>query len=119
MKLSTLSSKKVIILTHAGADVDAFASAAIFSLFLGKNSKIGIPDHINLNAKALAENTNTQFEINPDISDFDAIIIVDLNSYEMLGSLKKSVMDYKKPIYVFDHHEKSAKIMTFAEGSVT
>ena len=118
LKLSTLGSKKVLILTHAGADVDALASAAIFSLFLGKNSRIGIPDHINLNAKALAENTSTDFEINPDISNFDALIIVDLNSYAMLGSLKDSVMNYKKPIYVFDHHEKSDKAMTFSEGSI-
>lgn len=118
LKLSTLCSKKVLILTHAGADVDAFASAAIFSLFLGKNSRIGIPDHINLNAKALAENTSTDFEINPDVSNFDSIIIVDLNSYEMLGSLKESVKNYKKPVYLFDHHEKSDKTINFSRGSV-
>ncbi|MFH1239675.1 MAG: DHH family phosphoesterase [Candidatus Diapherotrites archaeon] len=118
MKLSTLRGKKVLILAHAGADVDAFASAANLSLFLGKNSVIGIPDHINLNAKALAENTNTRFEINPDVSKSDALIIVDLNSYEMLGTLKNSVMNYNKPIYVFDHHEESDKTMTFSKGSI-
>jgi len=118
LKLSTLCSKKILILTHAGADVDAFASAATLSLFFGKNSRIGIPDHINLNAKALAENTNTQFEMNPDISNSDVLIIVDLNSYEMLGSLKEAVMNYKKPIYIFDHHEKSAKKIICSTDSI-
>lgn len=118
LRLLGLRGKKVLVLTHAGADVDAFASAASLSLSLGKNSKIGVPDHLNLNAKALAKNTSTNYSINPKISDFDAIIAVDFNGYEMLGSMKSEIKNFKNPIYVIDHHEKSKNPLNFKKDSI-
>ncbi|MFH1544859.1 MAG: DHH family phosphoesterase [archaeon] len=64
-----------------------------------------------MNARFLAEKLNIPFEVNTDkIELFDGMILVDLNSEEMLGSMKKAVLSSKKPVFLIDHHLKPKKL---------
>ena len=104
-----------MIITHAGCDVDALASAAalLFTFSKRYNITIGVPDHLNVYAKALAKNLKIPYAINPDsLESFDALILVDLNSFKMLGSMQQSVKEFKKTILLIDHHTKSSDKIT-------
>lgn len=119
--LHSLKGKKIIIMPHAGADVDAIASAGALFLALKKKfkPKIIVPEHISLDAKALAEKLSIPFEVNTDkIDSFDGIILVDLNSEEMLGSMKEAVLSSKKPVFLIDHHLKPKKLFILENFSL-
>ena len=116
MPLTTLSGlfkKKVLILTHAGADVDAIASAAaiLFSLKGRTKIVIGVPEHLNLNAKALAKKLKIPFEINPSLNGFDCILCVDFNKSKMLGSLQEEFLSFKGEKFLIDHHSHESEKM--------
>ena len=105
--LSSLRGKKTLILTHAGADVDSFCAAAALYLAFHKHAEpvIGVPEHINLSAQALAQNLGLAFVLSPkNLEDYDRLIVVDCNSFDMLGGLAEAVKAFKKPILVIDHH---------------
>ncbi|MFH1586970.1 MAG: DHH family phosphoesterase [Candidatus Diapherotrites archaeon] len=118
--LSSILGKKVLILIHIGADVDAVGSAGALYYAFRKNSSltIGIPEHVNLNAKQMAERLEIPYEINPAVDKFDALILLDLNSFEMLGSMRKGVKKFKKPILLIDHHADSGEKFTVKELSL-
>ncbi len=107
--LSFFENKKVLLLTHSGADIDSIASAASFFFSLKKNSKalIGVPEHISLSARIFAQNTKIPYSLNPDFNDFEVLVFFDFNSLEMLGESAKKVSGFKGKIFVFDHHEKT------------
>ncbi|PJA12903.1 MAG: hypothetical protein COX65_07920, partial [Elusimicrobia bacterium CG_4_10_14_0_2_um_filter_56_8] len=49
---------------------------------------------------------------NPNFDKFDAIILLDLNSAEMLASLSESFSDSKAEKFIIDHHEFSKKLVS-------
>ena len=55
--LSQAKGKRLLLLTHAGCDVDALSAAAALKLALEKHCQpvLGVPEHLNLAAKALAK----------------------------------------------------------------
>lgn len=115
--LSSLKNRKLLLVTHSGADVDAFGSAAAFYFaFGGRCSSITllIPDHINLNAKALAEKMHVPYVhrlgTGQQISDFDCAIVLDLNSADMLGSFAASLGGFTKPVLLLDHHTRAGAL---------
>jgi len=118
--LSSILGKKVLILTHIGADVDAVGSAGALYFAFHKNSNItiGIPEHLNLNSKQMAEMLKIPYEINPNPKEFDALILLDLNSVEMLGSMRNGVKKFKNPILLIDHHTDSGEKLTIKELSL-
>lgn len=103
---SKIFSKKTLLLTHSGTDVDALASAAAiyFSLEKKFDLAIGCIDHVNLSAKALAKNKKIPHRINPDLKQFDSIVAVDFSSKEMLGTQKHAVENFHGKITAIDHH---------------
>lgn len=110
--LSSLSGKKVAIVTHSGTDVDAIASAAALYFTFAKKAKISIAvaDHINLNAKQFAQKMKLPYKINPpSLSRNDMLIVVDANSFGMLGALAEQVKRFpkNKPLLLLDHHSRS------------
>ncbi len=118
---SFIKNRRVLLLTHAGADVDAISScASIYFAFRDKAKiTIAVPEHINLNAKALAKNLGIPYKMNPaEISDFDFLIILDLNSFSMLGYLKDKVKGFNKPIALIDHHTKSGDKIASPEFTI-
>ncbi len=110
---SAIYGKKVLLLTHRSADVDALSSSASLYLILQNNCDvtIGIPDSINSEAKALAKLYSISYKINPEISDFDVVLLLDLNSIDMLGSLSDSFEKSKAEKYIIDHHEYPKEII--------
>ncbi len=104
--LKQIHNKKVLLLGHAGTDVDSFASAAVLKIFLDKSCKpvLGVPEHIGQSAEALAANLDISFQFNPELSDYDALVIVDCSSTDRLGSLEHSLASFQGPIAWIDHH---------------
>lgn len=108
---SKIRGKRLAILTHSGCDVDALASAAAFYFTFKKKAKsitIITPDHINMPAKAFAKNLRLKYKTDvKDFSSFDCIVVVDLNSYKMLGSFANSLRKFKGAVLLIDHHTKT------------
>lgn len=103
--------KRVLLLTHEHADLDSFASARMMQIFLSKqkiNSDIAVPSHINEQAKKLSESMKINYSLNPNVGEFDIVLLFDLNSFDQLGALKNSFSDLllnkKINVIVFDHH---------------
>ena len=104
--LSPLYGKKILLLTHAGADVDSLASAAALMFALkGKSAAaICVPEHLNLSAKALASNLSIPFKINLSMKGFDAVVCLDFNKPSMLGPMAPEFRDFKGEKFLVDHH---------------
>ena len=119
-ELLTLKNKKVLVVSHRGADVDALASAGIVHLLLMDRNyvEIAIPEHLNNSAKRLAETMEIAYTMQPKFSDFDVLVIVDLNSYNMLGPFAEAVEKFKGKIFLFDHHSASEDVIAKEENSL-
>jgi nanoRNase/pAp phosphatase (c-di-AMP/oligoRNAs hydrolase) len=99
--------KKIAILIHHNADIDAIGSATALLLGFGqKNIKatIGIPNSIARQAKKLLIYSECRTKINPDLKDFDVIFVLDTAVPEQLYPIK---IPEDKEIYVIDHHENT------------
>jgi nanoRNase/pAp phosphatase (c-di-AMP/oligoRNAs hydrolase) len=103
--------KSVLLLTHDNADLDTFCSAAIMQRYLQKKkikSSVGIPSHINDQAEHFAFSEKVSFQVNPNLQEFDLVMLFDLNSFDQLGKIRKSFEDLllskQFSVIVFDHH---------------
>jgi nanoRNase/pAp phosphatase (c-di-AMP/oligoRNAs hydrolase) len=107
--LSFFSKKKVFIITHAGADIDAICAAfALFSYLKRKNqAKILVPDHISLPAKNFAQNLKIPYKVSraEKLNKADCLVLVDFNDLKMAGSLSKKIKGFQGPLYLIDHHQ--------------
>ncbi|MFA5357606.1 MAG: DHH family phosphoesterase [archaeon] len=104
-----LKGKRVLLLTHEHADLDSFCSAAIMrEVLLRKkiSSVIGVPSRMSEQAMQFALSEKISFQLDPDFSDFGAIIIFDFNDFEQLGKLREKFLCLNKSIkvFAFDHH---------------
>ena len=119
--LSRLFGKKVMLLTHSGADVDSFgsASAILFALKGKATVSIGVPDHLNLNAKAFAKKLGIPYMVNPVLSAFEAVVCLDLNKSNMLGSMRESFLSFKGEKFLVDHHSKEREVMAPQNNSLS
>lgn len=114
-------SRKILILTHRSADVDSIASAGALYFALQKKYTItlGVPDHINAAAHALADHLKLKFTLNPtNIHSYDALIFVDVNSLSLLGSLQSEIKSFKGPKIVIDHHDTKGANITSKKYSL-
>ncbi len=104
--LSPLYGKKVLLLTHSGADVDSFSSAAAIHFSLNGKSKtiIGVPGHLNLPSKAFAERIGVEYKIDPSLANFDAVLCLDFNKAAMLGTMKSAFDSFEGEKFLIDHH---------------
>ncbi len=107
---SQFKGKKVALITHTGADVDAVATAFVLEKALLKEKafvQVIVPDHANLSAKALAEKIGNSFEVNKSLDEFDSAVLVDFNSFEMAGAMEQEIKNFKKKLFAIDHHSAS------------
>lgn len=116
--LNSFKNKKIVLLTHVGADVDAIAAAGALALFLKKQNKVvvGVPDHVSIRAKELAKRTNTVFKVNPSLQGADVLIMVDFNSWDMLGKMAEAVKNFPNQKYLIDHHSKSKDFIAISKN---
>ncbi|MFA5931356.1 MAG: DHH family phosphoesterase [archaeon] len=125
-KLIKLCKKKsVLLLCHDNADLDSFCSAAIIQRFLKKkgiSSSIGVPSHINDQAQNFAFGERVSFTINPNLKEFELVLLFDLNDFNQLGKLKKefeTLLNCKCiKVIVFDHHVPHEKSIVNKSNSV-
>ncbi len=116
ISIQKFKNKKILLLTHENADLDAFCSTAIFQKYFKKNkipSVIAIPSHINEQTLEFAFKEKISFQKNPNLENFDTICIFDFNDYEQLGVLRKIFVELRKKkkfeVITFDHHEKEKR----------
>jgi len=113
--------KPVLLLCHDNADLDSFCSASIMQRYLKKkniSSSIGVPKHINDQAQHFAFSQKISFQVNPNLEEFNLILLFDFNGFEQLGRLKDSFVNLvaKKnvSVIVFDHHVADKKCIVYS-----
>lgn len=111
--------KKICLITHAGADVDAISATGTLALFLSKGNSvvIGVPDHISLGAKRLAKALGIKYQISPPLKDFDTLVFVDLNSFDMIGSMASGAKEFSGEKFVVDHHSMGGEQIALPKNS--
>ncbi|MDO8428773.1 MAG: DHH family phosphoesterase [Candidatus Diapherotrites archaeon] len=99
---------KILLLTHQGADPDAICSAAVIkSFYKNKKIEIGIPENCTAAAKRIAEQFDIAYIVNPVLSEFDSIVLIETSSLERIGGLKKDLENFYGAIFLIDHHSIS------------
>jgi len=120
--LSSFKGISICLITHSGADVDALCAAASLQFALQKRNraKIFVPEHISLPAKALAKKLKIHYKIvkSTSLKGFDCLFLVDFNELRMAGSLEQQIRDFKKPIFLIDHHHPAAKKIALPQNSL-
>ncbi len=110
-KLKAVKGRKVLVLTHHNADIDAAASAIALAEGLkqiGADAKTGVAESVSRAAQKLAE--GFKVIIDPDCKGFDYVVLVDTSVPEQLASVKNVRADF-----VIDHHPQGR----LAEKSVS
>ncbi len=89
---------RVLVLTHHNADVDAMASALALKEFLsGKcEARVGVSESVS---RLASQVFSPEVLVNPDCSEFDAVILVDTSVPEQLKGVENLRADA-----VIDHH---------------
>ena len=108
--LTSFNKKNILIIPHAGSDVDAICAAAslFFQLKKRNRAKILVPDHIALPAKALAKKLRIPYTIAKNqIPKADILFLVDFNDLKMAGSLAPEIKRFKGQTFLIDHHRPS------------
>ncbi len=99
--------KKIAILVHHNADIDAIGSAtALLFGFRQKNIRatIGVPNSVARQARKLLIYSESKVKINLNLEDYDVLFILDTPVLEQLYPIK---IPKGKEIYVIDHHENT------------
>lgn len=111
INFSKYKNKNILLLCHENADLDAISSAAILKLLLQKNhftTEIGVPSHINEQARDFAEKEKIKFVVSPNLRKYNHIFLLDFNDYEQLGKLREQFTILQKQklfnVISFDHH---------------
>ncbi len=100
--LKSSREKKALILIHSLADLDAVGSAVALQLYL-KNSSIIASDLPTAKARNLLRFVKSEVNTGGKLSS-DMLLILDTNSYDMLGELAEGVRNFKGEKAVIDHH---------------
>ncbi len=98
-----LKGKKILILTHHNADIDAISSAIVLKKYLSKNNvvEIGTSESVAKQCKKILELTGENVLIDPDCKNYDKVIVVDTSSLEQIKTVKNLKIDV-----LIDHHEE-------------
>ena len=93
-----------LVLIHGNADLDAFGSAyALHSSF--DSVDICAPEGLDRTAKVVAKKFSYEPLQTADLSNYDAVIVVDTSSPEQLGGMNCPTPDW----VVIDHHIRNEK----------
>lgn len=101
--LKNLEGKKVLLLMHHNADVDALASAwALKNYLSGKNTvTIAACESLAKQTKKMLSEIKEEISIDPDCGEYDFVIVVDTSSSEQIKTAKNVKIDL-----LVDHHDK-------------
>ncbi|MCK4429171.1 MAG: DHH family phosphoesterase [Candidatus Aenigmarchaeota archaeon] len=99
--------RKIILLTHHNADIDAICSSTALLYGLEQKNiraKIGVANSVAKQAKSVLEYAGTKVIINPTLENYDVIFVLDTAVPEQLEPMK---LPKDKEIIVIDHHENT------------
>ncbi len=120
--LSSIKRKNILLVTHAGADVDAICAAAalLFPLRKSNKAQIFVPNHIGIPAKKLAKKLEIPFKVvkKASLKEFDCLFLVDFNDLQMAGGLESSISSFKGEIFLVDHHQLTRKKITSQKNTL-
>jgi nanoRNase/pAp phosphatase (c-di-AMP/oligoRNAs hydrolase) len=115
--LKGISPKKISVLLHKGADLDAicsgFAISYLVSKLYGAEATLMAPDGISSAARNSLSTLGISVE-SPNLEGCDLIIVVDTSSLSMLGGAAKLLLKSKVPIIQIDHHSPSPNMESIA-----
>jgi nanoRNase/pAp phosphatase (c-di-AMP/oligoRNAs hydrolase) len=100
--LKSAKEKRVAILIHSLPDLDAVGSSSALSSFF-KKSKVISPDMPTTKARKLLSITGQKISVGGKLKS-DVLIILDTNSYDLLGELAEEVRNFNGSKAVIDHH---------------
>ncbi len=102
-KLKALEGKKILLLMHHNADIDALASAWVLKNFLSKKNIVTIAtcESVAKQTKKIIELIKEEIVKDPDCSNYDFVTVLDTSSTEQIKAAKNLKIDM-----VIDHHEK-------------
>ncbi len=101
--LKALEGRKILLLTHHNADVDALASAWVLKNFLSKKNRVTIAtcESLAKQTKKITELIKEEIAIDPDCSCYDFVIVLDTSSSEQIKTAKNLKINM-----IIDHHER-------------
>lgn len=102
-KLTKLENKKILLLMHHNADIDALASAYVLKNYLSEKNyvKIATCESLAKQTKKIMNIIKEEILIDPDCSNYDFVILIDTSSSEQVKSAKNLKINA-----IIDHHEK-------------
>ncbi len=99
--------KKIIIITHHNADIDAITSSTALLFGFGQKdirARIGVANSVAKQARSILDYANIRVDINPDLENYDVIFVLDVAVPEQLYPMK---IPENKEVIVIDHHENT------------
>jgi bifunctional oligoribonuclease and PAP phosphatase NrnA len=99
----------ILLLTHHNSDPDAICSAYAFQSLIRKMRpnvpvEIGAGSGISKLSKQILKHIPITVNLNPSTEEADALILLDTNTIQQLGTLAEKVKKTAAPIIVVDHH---------------
>ena len=107
--LDETQAQNVFLLCHHNSDPDAVCSAYAFQSLLKKlrpevRTEIGTGQGVSKLTKNLLKYIPITVNLQPNLEKTQAIILLDTNTIQQLGSLAEGVSKTRTPIIVIDHH---------------
>lgn len=114
----------VLLLCHHNADPDAICSAYAFQGLLAKvrpnvTTEIGAAQGISRLSKHILKRLPITVNLQPSVEKADAIVLLDTNTTQQLGSLSERVAKTTAPIIVLDHHAAHPETEHIAKLCIT
>ncbi|GEM_PF-879157 len=93
------NAQKPLFVTHRHADRDSLGSAIGLRTALNRG-RVCAPDGVSAAAQSLLEVNEVDLEINPNLEEFDTIVVLDAPSFNRIAPI-----DPPEPVLI-DHHER-------------
>ncbi len=111
--LKKFTHSKVLILCHQNADIDAVASAFALKKLLEKINvrevEVGVAKSVSKHAKIFLDKLGIyNLKINPELKNYDLIILLDTSSKTQVEPL--NIKEVSNKLVVIDHHTFSQRI---------
>ncbi|MEM3386295.1 MAG: DHH family phosphoesterase [Nitrososphaerales archaeon] len=112
--------RRVLIVTHRNADVDAYASAyGIAHLLKRLNSRcevaVAAPDGLGAIAKAVHSEYPVNLVSSPNFDDLDMLVIVDTGHAQLLSDWLEPISRSNCSKMLIDHHPHSESVKTLVD----
>lgn len=128
--LDEINVKQILLLCHHNSDPDALCSAFAFQGLIKRvrpniSLEIGAGGGISKLSKQLLVYIPITVNLNPKVENADALVLLDTNTVQQLGTLAEAVKKTAVPLIVIDHHtthpetERMARLIVAKEESAS